>query len=141
MYPFTVLEPYLPTTGSPALGQLPTQTTPTHTYSHLIGVLMVTPSIRHFVQISISWSFFLSLSPPAALWTNKHVCVETDNTQGMSFINKGTCKNPIAMSWLREIFWLGVRHSFHLRTSHLPGIDNGHADRLSRLIQSPYFSN
>ena len=66
-------------------------------------------------------------------WLNKRVCVETDNTQTMAFINNGTCKNPIAMSWLREIFWISVRYNFHLRSRHLPGKLNQHADRLSRL--------
>ena len=32
-------------------------------------------------------------------WSHKRVCVETDNTQAMTFINKGYCKNPLAMSW------------------------------------------
>ena len=70
-------------------------------------------------------------------WANKRVCVETDNTQAMAFINNGTCKNPLAMSWLREIFWLSVRYNFHLRSRHLPGKLNIYADRLSRLQQNP----
>ena len=74
-------------------------------------------------------------------WTNKRICVETDNTQAMVFINKGSCKNPIAMAWLRELFWLSVRHNFHLRTRHLTGINNINADRLSRLFQSWTLSN
>ena len=57
-------------------------------------------------------------------WTNKCICVETDNTQAMVFINKDSCKNPIAMYWLRELFWLSVRHDFHLRERHLAGINN-----------------
>ena len=73
-------------------------------------------------------------------WVNKRVCVETDNTQAMSFINKGTCKNPIAMTWLREIFWLSVRYNFHLRSRHLPGKFNHNADRLSRLLQHTVLS-
>ena len=57
-------------------------------------------------------------------WTNKRICVETDNTQAMVFINKGSCKNPIPMYWLWELFWLSVRHNFHLRERHLAGINN-----------------
>ena len=66
-------------------------------------------------------------------WLNKRVIVETDNTQAMAFINTGTCRNPLAMSWLREIFWISVQYNFHLRSRHLPGKLNQHADRLSRL--------
>ena len=57
-------------------------------------------------------------------WTNKRICVETDNTQAMVFINKGSCKNPIPMYWLWESFWLSVRHNFHLCERHLAGINN-----------------
>ena len=57
-------------------------------------------------------------------WTNKRICVETDNTQAMVFINKGSCKNPIAMYWLWELFWLSVHHNFHLCERHLAGINN-----------------
>lgn len=101
----------------------------------------IDPSLRSNINFLELFPILIAARRWGALWTNKRVCVETDNTQAMSFINKGTCKNPIAMSWLREIFWLGVRHNFHLRARHLPGINNGHADRLSRLIQSPHFSN
>ena len=45
------------------------------------------------------------------------------------------------MSWLRELFWLSVRHHFHIRARHLAGINNVSADRLSRLIQSQTLSN
>jgi len=48
-------------------------------------------------------------------WANKRICVETDDTQAMAFVNKGSCKNPIAMSWLWELFWLSVHHNFHIR--------------------------
>ena len=65
MHPSMVLEPSLLTTGLPALGRYPPQTPPTQAYFHLTGVLLVTLSTRHFVQISISWSFSRFLSPTA----------------------------------------------------------------------------
>ena len=68
-------------------------------------------------------------------WTNKRICIETHNTQTMVFINKGSCKNPITMAWLWELFWLSVRHNFHLCVRHLAGINNVYVDRLSRLFQ------
>ena len=69
-------------------------------------------------------------------WSNKRVCIETDNTQAMTFIHKGYWKNPLAISWLRELFWLSVRYNFHLLSRHLPGHHNISADRLSRLLYS-----
>ena len=38
-------------------------------------------------------------------WVNKCVCVETDNTQAMSFINKGMCKNPIVQFRILRSCW------------------------------------
>ena len=94
---------------------------------------------RQLTLISISRVFCWSRYPPvtsfkyqffpifisdrrfSAVWSNKRVFVETENTQALLFINKGTCKNPIAMSWLREIFCLNVRHNIHLREHHFPG--------------------
>ena len=84
---------------------------------------------------------FISDRRFGAVWTNKRVFLETENTQALLFINKGTCKTPIAMSWLREIFCLSVRHNFHLLERHFPCWYNRQADRLSRLIQSASFSN
>lgn len=100
----------------------------------------IDPSLRSNINFLELFPVLIEARRWGALWTNKRVCVETDNTQAMSFINKGTCKNLIAMSWLREIFWLGVRHNFDLRARHLPSTRNGLADRLSRLIQSHHFS-
>ena len=71
----------------------------------------------------------------------KFLAIKGTRFQTKAFVNKGSCKNPIAMSWLREIFWLSVQHNFHIHSRHLPGIKNVHADRLSRLIQSPHLSN
>ena len=88
--------------------------TPSH--CHPIGVMMVTLLIPHFVVISIIWnSLIIAARHWGPSWTNKRICVETDNTQAMVFINKGSCKNPIPMYWLWELFWLSVRHNFHLR--------------------------
>jgi len=61
----------------------------------------------------------------------------TDKTQTVCIVNKGTCKSPPAMSWLREIFWLSIKYNFHIRSRHLTGSQNIHADALSRLLGFP----
>ena len=101
----------------------------------------IDPSLRSNINFLELFPILMAARRWGATWTNKRVCVETDNTQAMAFVNKGSCKNPIALSWLREIFWLSVQHNFHICSRHLPGIKNVHADRLSRLIQSPHLSN
>ena len=68
-------------------------------------------------------------------WANCHVCLHTDNTQAMAFLNKGSCKNPTAMDWLREIFWLSAIYNFRLTSRHITGLANVFADRLSRVTE------
>ena len=68
-------------------------------------------------------------------WANCHVCLHTDNTQAMAFLNKGSCKNPTAMDWLREIFWLSALYNFRLTSRHITGLANVFADRLSRVTE------
>ena len=93
----------------------------------------IDPSLRSNINYLELFPILIAVRRWGPRWLNKRVCVETDNTQTMAFINNGTCKNPIAISWLREIFWISVRYNFHLRSRHLPGKLNQHADRLSRL--------
>ena len=69
-------------------------------------------------------------------WANCHVCLHTDNTQAMSFLNKGSCKNTTAMDWLREIFWLSAIYNFRLTPCHIKGLENVFADHLSRLTET-----
>lgn len=101
----------------------------------------IDPSLRCNINYLELFPVLIATRRWGACWTNKCICVETDNTQAMAFVNKGSCENPIAMSWLRELFWLSVRHNFHIRTHHLAGINNVYADRLSHLIQSRILSN
>ena len=131
MHPSMVLELSLLTTGSPALGRLP----PADAANSRLF-----PSHWCFADHAI-FPIFISDRRFGAVWINKRVFLETENTQALFFINKGTCKNPIAMSWLWEIFCLSVRHNFHLRERHFPGWYIRQADRLSRLIQWASFSN
>ena len=90
-------------------------------------------SLRSNINYLELFPILISVRRWGPQFQNKRVIVETDNTQAMAFINNGTCINPIAMSWLREIFWISVQHNFHLLSRHLPGKLNTHADRLSRL--------
>ena len=75
----------------------------------------IDPSLRSNINYLELFPILIAVRRWGSRWLNKRVCVETDNTQAMAFINNGTCKNSIAMSWLREIFWISVRYNFHLR--------------------------
>ncbi len=69
----------------------------------------------------------------AKFWQNARIRIFTDNTQALSWINKGTSRNPTAMSLIREIFWLSVKYNFHLTAVHIKGCDNSATDLLSHL--------
>ena len=74
----------------------------------------IDPSLRSNINYLELFSILIAVRRWGSRWLNKRVYVEMDNTQAMAFINNGTCKNSIAMSWLREIFWISVRYNFHL---------------------------
>ena len=69
----------------------------------------------------------------ATKWTNANVTVFTDSTVAKAIINKGTCKSPLVMNSLRDLFWLSVKYNFKLHAVHIPGQLNMLPDTISRL--------
>jgi hypothetical protein len=63
---------------------------------------------------------------------NKRIFIHSDSTSAKAWLNTGVSHSPIAMAWLREIFWLSVVYNFHVTCLHIPGIHNKAADMLSR---------
>ena len=84
----------------------------------------IDPSLRCNINYLELFPVLIAARCWGASWANKRICVETGNTQAMAFVNKGSCKIPIAMFWLRELFWLSVRHNFYICARHLAGINN-----------------
>ena len=72
----------------------------------------------------------------APLWSNKQVIVHTDSVSAKSFINKGTCKNKLVMTALRELFWWSAQYNFEIKAVFLPGVLNIIADTVSRLHEN-----
>ena len=50
-----------------------------------------------------------------------------------AIINRGTCKNPFVMKYLRRLFWLMVKFNFKLHAVYIPGELNSIPDSISRL--------
>jgi hypothetical protein len=69
----------------------------------------------------------------APLLRGAKVTIESDNSSTVSFIKRGTTKNPEALVWLKRIFQASLEHDFHLSARHVPGVDNTCPDALSRL--------
>ena len=69
----------------------------------------------------------------APLWQGADITVITDSVVAKAVINKGTCKNPLVMESLRNLFWLQVKYNFRLKAIHIPGSLNDLPDAISRL--------
>lgn len=89
----------------------------------------------YHINLKELYTVFLSAKRWAHYWVNKHIVVYTDNTTTMYMINKGTSRNQVAMSWLRELFWLSACFNFHLTARYVPGKYNILSDAISRLDQ------
>ena len=75
----------------------------------------------------------------APCWVNAKVLFGTDSTVAKSVLRKGTCKNLVVQSALREIFW-SVKYNFSIEAFHIPGMLNYIPDAISRLHSFNYFN-
>ena len=64
---------------------------------------------------------------------DKWIVVHSDNSTTISVLNKGTCRNPQVMQWLRSIFWLSATFNFRITARYIPSKANTMADAISRL--------
>ena len=75
----------------------------------------------------------------ASSWYNKTVFVYCDNTAAVAMINKGSTRNPVMMTYLRDLFWLSATYNFRIRAVHIAGKLNTTADHVSRLHEASHF--
>lgn len=80
----------------------------------------------------------LAIQRWAPCWRNSRVILYSDSQTAVSILNKGTCKEPLVMSALRETFWLSAHFNFHLTARHIPGKQNTMADKISRLHEQTH---
>ena len=95
-------------------------------------------SLRFNINILELFPVLLAARRWGPRWSHKRVCIETDNTQAMIFYQQRVLQNPLAMSWLRELFWLRsacATISISFQYICLVNITFS-ADRLSRLLYS-----
>jgi hypothetical protein len=71
----------------------------------------------------------------APSWQDGNVVIFSDNQVAVRCINKGTSRNPLIMSIIRDLFWLSVVYNVNIECRFLPGKDNCLADAISRLHQ------
>ncbi|CAC5424775.1 unnamed protein product [Mytilus coruscus] len=85
-----------------------------------------------------AFSVALAVKRWAPYWRGQRIIVHCDNAVTVSCINKGTSRNAILMSFLRELFWLSATYNFHLIAKHVPGKTNILADCISRMHDLPF---
>ncbi len=71
----------------------------------------------------------------APLWSNSPVVLHTDSMSAKGVINKGSCRNPVVMKAIRELFWLSASFNFTIRAVFVPGKLNDIPDAISRIHQ------
>ena len=66
-------------------------------------------------------------------WSNKVIHIQVDNMVTLFAINKGTTKNSVALSLLRELCAILALYNIVIKASYIKSKDNVMADALSRL--------
>ena len=88
-------------------------------------------------ELCINYKEVLALLPAVEKWApyfvNKQLHVYSDNICAVNTINKGSSKNALVMSVMRNIFWYSVCYNFRITCHYYPGVRNVLADAVSRL--------
>ncbi len=72
-------------------------------------------------------------------WKDDVVVMHCDNLAVVSVVNSGYSKDKDIMHMLRCLFFILAFWGFHLRSVHIPGLDNTAADAISRDKLSSFF--
>ena len=64
---------------------------------------------------------------------NKQILIHCDNETVVTVINSGSCKNDRIMDVVRNLFFVCAKNNISISSQHVPGLENGKADALSRL--------
>ena len=96
-----------------------------------------------FASASIAVKELLPIVVAAAvwghLWRGKVVLCHCDNLAVVSAVCGGYCKDPSMAQMLRCLFFVEAKLELTLSAAHVPGVENGPADRLSRNKMSSFF--
>ena len=65
-------------------------------------------------------------------WSQKRILFHCDNQATVEIISKGRSKVDYIMPLMRQITWCAANHNFTVHAKHIPGVDNGIADSISR---------
>ena len=97
-----------------------------------------------FAPPSIAVKELLPIIVAAALWgsmwTGSLVQCHCDNEAVVFAIQGGYCREPGMAHMLRCLFYLEAKHDIKLSARHVPGVNNGVADAISRNQLSMFYA-
>ena len=67
-----------------------------------------------------------------ASWRGLTVCCHCDNQSVVAVVRGGYCRDPAMAHMLRCLFFLEAKYDILLTARHVPGVENGAADAISR---------
>ena len=92
--------------------------------------------------ISITWQelypIYLACMIWGPHWANRRICFHCDNQAVVAVLSAKSSKIPRIMNLVRLITFQTLKFNFTFTAKHVPGVDNGIADSLSR-FQMPRF--
>ena len=98
------------------------------------GQWLPTEAVQHINYLEMS-AVLLGLQTFCSSLSNTHICLKTDNTTAVSYINNmGGSQSFQCNAKAREIWIWCIQNSIWLTAVHLPGKFNGEADKASRVF-------
>ena len=94
---------------------------------------------RSHINVKETMAVILAIYHWAPSWQGRHVIIYTDNITTRAAINKGISKDPLVMSHLRNVFWLGNLFNFTMSSTQIAGSLNIYAHSASRLHNKGHF--
>ena len=92
--------------------------------------------------ISITWQelypIYLACMLWAPHWANRRICFHCDNQATVAILSAKNSKIPRIMNLIRLITLQTLQFNFTFTAKHVPGVDNGIADSLSRFQMSRF---
>ena len=73
-------------------------------------------------------------------WQGSSMVIHCDNMGAVAVVNTGSGKVPQIMHLLRCLFFIRAHFTLSVRAVHVPGVENGWADAISRNMLSNFFS-
>jgi hypothetical protein len=95
---------------------------------------------EYHINYKETLAIVLAVHKWAPYWQNSHVLIWSDNITAKACLNKGTCRNPNIMCFLRYVNWLKAVFNFVVTVKHIEGTSNKIADCVSCLHEQNRFN-